>query len=81
MINRFTGNGIFNTNGGGNTIVGNCIGTDIGGTIDRGNALSGVFIEQLGQQRRRRLNAADRNVIAGNSSTASRSMARQRRVT
>ena len=66
VINDFAGRGIYITGGGGNTVAGNYIGTDIGGTLDRGNAFSGVFIENSANNVVGGINAADRNVIAGN---------------
>jgi parallel beta-helix repeat protein len=62
-INRFH-EGIVLSGGGGNTIAGNYLGTDLTGSIDRGNqygvriASSGNFIGGL--------TPADRNVVSGN---------------
>ncbi len=46
VINRFALNGIDIAVGGGNTIQGNYIGTDLSGTIDRGNGGNGISIAQ-----------------------------------
>lgn len=65
VINRSKGNGIIMTNGNGNTIVGNYIGTDVSGTIAAPNAIDGVGTitanNIIGGT-----TAADRNVISGN---------------
>ena len=64
VINRFGGSGI-GLWGGNNTIVGNYLGTDAGGTLDLGNGIDGVEVfssnNTIGG-----LTAADRNVISGN---------------
>ena len=44
VINRFPGNGISVSQGSGNVIQGNFIGTDAAGTVDLGNTFSGVSI-------------------------------------
>jgi len=44
-INRFTGNGLRLSNGGGNTIEGNYIGTDVTGTLPLPNQKDGVLID------------------------------------
>lgn len=49
-----------------NRIVGNFIGTDAGGTIDRGNANSGVVLDNAPNNLVGGLTAAERNVISGN---------------
>ncbi|HVS81721.1 MAG TPA: LamG-like jellyroll fold domain-containing protein [Pyrinomonadaceae bacterium] len=41
-INRFTGHGLSLQSGGGNSVTGNFIGTDVSGTLDLGNAGSGI---------------------------------------
>ena len=67
VINRFPANGIELSIGDGNVIEGNLLGTDPGGTLDRGNAQAGV--EVLGGSGNNRIggtSAAARNVIAGN---------------
>jgi len=63
VINQFGGNGIFAV--GNNIIEGNFIGTDITGTLDRGNAQSGVLI-QLGDNLIGGTTAQARNVVSGN---------------
>lgn len=44
VINRFGGNGLVITGGGRHRVVGNFIGTDAGGTQDRGNKNAGVAV-------------------------------------
>ena len=67
VINRFEGQGILIQTNGGNTIIGNYIGTDITGTLDLGNAFQGVRITGGSQ-----LNiiggatVGERNIISGN---------------
>jgi hypothetical protein len=69
VINRFSGYGViiygsFTT---GNTVSGNYIGTDVDGTLDRGNNRSGVFIYGGAQNNTVGGDAAgERNVISGN---------------
>lgn len=66
-INRFSQSGIAIGTSSNNFVVGNSIGTDATGTLDRGNALHGVAIfngsanNQIGG-----LNAGEGNVISGN---------------
>ncbi|HSA61949.1 MAG TPA: DUF4347 domain-containing protein, partial [Nitrospiraceae bacterium] len=64
IINRFGADGI-QINSTGNTIVGNWIGVDPTGTLDRGNAVDGIVISAnnniIGTS-----SAADRNVLSGN---------------
>ncbi len=64
-INRFSIDGIMIIGGGGNLIVGNHIGTDVTGLIDRGNSGDGIDIQSdgniIGGD-----DAVERNVIAGN---------------
>ncbi|MBN1425578.1 hypothetical protein JXA88_13570, partial [Candidatus Fermentibacteria bacterium] len=68
VINRFPGNGIFiNGTGAGHLIEGNYIGTDITGTLDRGNTTTGIRIE--GGQSNNIIGGTtpgSRNVISGN---------------
>lgn len=66
VINRFVGNGIL-TQGQGNLIVGNYIGTDVSGTIDQGNSENGVSVQGASPgQVVGGLSPEDRNVISGN---------------
>jgi titin len=67
VINRFSNSGIvMSANASGNTVAGNFLGTDVTGTLNRGNSLQGVNIggpnNTVGGT-----NPADRNVISGNS--------------
>jgi CSLREA domain-containing protein len=69
VINRFSWDGV-SINGSGamtNTICGNYIGTDAGGTLDRGNGKCGVRIDSGAQDNTVGGDAAgERNVISGN---------------
>ncbi|MCI0390612.1 MAG: FG-GAP-like repeat-containing protein [Acidobacteria bacterium] len=76
VINRFSGDGII-VAGDGNTIEGNFIGTDVTGTLDRGNEFNGVRVTLLSDFNTRASNnriggttAAARNVISGNGDVA-----------
>ncbi len=67
VINRFTFHGIKLDVADSNTIVGNYIGTDATGTLDRGNAYYGVLVYwHSGSNIIGTSAAADRNVISGN---------------
>ncbi|MFT5525213.1 MAG: putative delta-60 repeat protein, partial [Pirellulaceae bacterium] len=69
VINQFGSNGILIAGTDNHTIVGNFIGVDVTGTLDRGNAADGVHLSTgssgnvIGGT-----TAADRNVISGNTS-------------
>ena len=65
VINRFGRDGIVLTGGGGNTIAGNYIGTNAGGTADAGNARYGIRVAS-GNNLVGGTAGADRNVISGN---------------
>ncbi|MBC7783541.1 MAG: right-handed parallel beta-helix repeat-containing protein [Burkholderiales bacterium] len=65
VINRFKGSGILVVKAGGDTIKGNYIGTDVTGTIDRGNGGKGIVVS-FGKNTIGGPNAADRNIISGN---------------
>jgi hypothetical protein len=66
-INAFGGDGIqVNTLGGGNTIAGNFIGSDISGTLNFGNGGNGVFLVIDNDDVIGGPDAADRNLISGN---------------
>lgn len=64
VINRFA-TGILLSTSGGNTIAGNWIGTDVTGTLDRGNTAEGITLSSSNNTVGGLL-PADRNVIAGN---------------
>ena len=64
-INRFASMGIMDFENGGNTIEGNFIGTDVTGTISRGNGQSGVWVSTSNNTIGGTTPAA-RNVISGN---------------
>ena len=69
VINRFADDGIFVQGFGatGNSIVGNFIGTNASGTVDRGNGLNGVFISgQSDDNTIGGIQPARRNLISGN---------------
>lgn len=67
-INRFSADGI-RLDGGGNTLQGNYIGTDVNGTLARGNGQYGVFVFGTGGNTIGGTNAAQRNVISGGNDT------------
>jgi hypothetical protein len=60
VVNRFGGSGVAITGGGGHTLAGNLLGTDVTGELDRGNALAGVSVADAA------FNTLDRNLISGN---------------
>ena len=66
VINRFQLNGIRLLTNGTNVVAGNYLGTDITGTMDLGNTLNGVFVDDSSRNVIGGLNACDRNVISGN---------------
>ncbi len=65
-INRFTGNGITITGGGEHRLIGDFIGTDIGGTQARANAGVGVVITGSNVNTIGGTIAKQRNLISGN---------------
>jgi hypothetical protein len=67
IINRFLGDGIEIATNGFNVVEGCVIGLDAAGT-DRGNSGAGIFINRSANNRIGGTNAAQRNVISGNSS-------------
>ncbi len=60
--------GVVETDADGNSVFGNYLGTDIGGTLDRGNALSGVYIYEASNNSIGSLAAGAGNLISGNGS-------------
>jgi hypothetical protein len=68
VINRFGQDGILLSGGGGDLIAGNYIGTDVSGTLNRGNALSGIMILSSGNTVGG-TGAWAGNVISGNNGT------------
>jgi subtilisin family serine protease len=67
VINRFSGDGIRLDINDNNLVVGNYIGTDVSGMLDRGNLGSGILLYyQSGGNIIGGTTAADRNVISGN---------------
>lgn len=66
VINRFQRRGIEVTNADSNTIAGNFIGTDPGGTLDRGNGLEGVMISSRLNNTIGGTTPESRNIISGN---------------
>jgi parallel beta-helix repeat protein len=60
VINRFSGAGLLLQNNGGNLISGNRIGTDPGGTSDRGNTGAGISVVSSDE------NTIRANLISGN---------------
>ncbi len=67
VINRFRGDGIDISGGGGNTIVGNWIGTNAAGTNASANSGVGIRLAS-GNNTVGGTSSGDRNVISGNSS-------------
>src|SRR5439155_12617745 len=65
-INRFSGNGLTLTGGGGDVVAGDYIGTDPTGTTALPNAGSGVFIENSAGNTIGGTTAGAGNVISGN---------------
>lgn len=65
VIQRFVKNGISMWKRGGNVIVGNFIGTDITGTLDRGNGLDGIRVLSA-NNRVGGPGAGERNLLSGN---------------
>ncbi len=63
-IGRFTGDGITLFTNGGNIIRGNFIGTDVTGTLDRGNGMSGI-LSFVGSTTIGGTATADRNIVSG----------------
>ena len=68
VIARFPSNGIRITSNSGNTITGNFIGTDVTGTLDRGNGNDGVQISGVRNNRIGGTLPQHRNIISGNGS-------------
>jgi parallel beta-helix repeat protein len=68
VINNFGQNGILLSGGGTNLIAGNYVGTDVSGTLNRGNGLSGVLIQSSGNTVGG-TGTWDGNVISGNKGT------------
>jgi parallel beta-helix repeat protein len=67
-INRFNGDGILLSNGGGGNVITNCfIGTDTTGTIDRGNTGNGITISNS-DNNLIGTTTTTRNLISGNNS-------------
>lgn len=66
VINRFNGYGILLRTNGNNVITGNYIGTDVSGTVARGNVDTGIRIESSAANTIGGVTAADRNVVSGN---------------
>lgn len=67
-INRFNADGI-RLDSSGNLVAGNRIGTDVTGSLARGNTQYGVFVFGTGANTIGGTNAADRNVISGGNET------------
>ncbi len=68
VINRFSGDGIELGGVGGNVVEGNYIGTDLTGTVGRGNAVRGLNIASSNNTIGGTISAA-RNVVSGNDNT------------
>jgi len=65
VINRFGQNGILLMNGGTNTITGNYLGTDVTGTLRRGNSGANLLITNSAANLIGGTTAAERNIISG----------------
>ncbi|MEK6798393.1 MAG: choice-of-anchor Q domain-containing protein [Planctomycetota bacterium] len=65
VINRFSDNGIV-IESGGNTVVGNYIGTDVAGLADQGNANDAVVIINTANNTIGGTATVDRNLLSGN---------------
>ncbi|MFB2836579.1 Calx-beta domain-containing protein [Floridanema evergladense] len=65
-INRFSSQGIVLRNNGGNLIEGNFIGTDVTGTIAKGNKVNGLYIDNSPNNTIGGTTPEKRNVISGN---------------
>jgi uncharacterized repeat protein (TIGR01451 family)/CSLREA domain-containing protein len=68
VINRFSGDGIKVSAGGGTTVACNFIGTDVTGTMDRGNNQDGINIDEAPNNTIGGIAANARNLISGNDS-------------
>ncbi len=66
VINQFTGAGVRLETSGSNTIASNYIGTDVTGSIDRGNSWYGIYVVSVGSNVIGGSSAPNRNVISGN---------------
>jgi CSLREA domain-containing protein len=66
VINRFSQNGIFLDTGGGNTIQNCYLGTNAAGTLDLGNASSGIYLESSSNNTIGGTSGGTRNLISGN---------------
>jgi hypothetical protein len=66
VINRFGGSGIISEAGRSNRFEGNFIGTDVTGTLDLGNAVSGIHLLGSSESTIGGTTAAARNVVSGN---------------
>jgi hypothetical protein len=66
VINRFTGNGVYCSSAGGNTIAGNYVGTTAAGTAASANGGYGVFVANNSTNTIGGTAMNDRNVISGN---------------
>ena len=67
VIRQFPGSGIAIGGAGGNVIEGNYIGTDVTGTLNRGNLGNGIDIDNSAGNRIGGVDPAARNVVSGNS--------------
>ena len=66
VINGFGATAVRLTSGGGNTVEGNFIGTDVTGAVDRGNGWYGVTIANTANNTIGGVTARARNLISGN---------------
>lgn len=66
VVNRFTNNGIVLNSVSNSVIVGNYLGTDVTGTVDLGNASSGLTVLAGAANQIGGTTLAERNVLSGN---------------
>jgi len=71
-VNRFPGSGVVLQGFGQNRVVGNFLGTDLGGTVGLGNAVNGVLIDGSPDNIIGGTAPADANLLSGNGSTGVR---------
>ena len=69
VINRFIGSGIVLSTNGNNLIQGNFIGTDVRGTLNRGNSQNGITINESPNNMIGGVALGTRNLISGNSAS------------
>jgi len=66
VIHRFSSHGVYLSGAGNNTLTCSFIGTDVTGTVDLGNAVSGVRVDDIPNNTIGGVAAGDGNLISGN---------------